>query len=176
MTLRIMQHTRGKSSGARCPVHHIPIIPVFTPAGRCAQLPSVTSGRSPDQSQAAQWMGAWRDDSFLFRQVSPQLGEHVNKFKINSEPLPVVTIRIHLSCRFLSHWRPSPHISPPHIVPPTQRLLTADFPRIWVTYLIYVFLIGDFIFFTKWNLDINEPICEKQIIFSLYLNFPSIEV
>ena len=51
------------------------------------RLPSVTSGRSPDQSQAAQWMGAWRDDSFLFRQVSPQLGEHVNKFKINSEPL-----------------------------------------------------------------------------------------
>ena len=87
MATNIMQHTRGKSSGARCPVHHIPIIPVFTPAGRCAQLPSVTSGRSPDQSQAAQWMGAWRDDTFLFRQVSPQLGEHVNKFKINSEPL-----------------------------------------------------------------------------------------
>ena len=32
-------------------------------------------------------MGAWRDDTFLFRQVSPQLGEHVNKFKINFEPL-----------------------------------------------------------------------------------------
>ena len=28
-------------------------------------------------------MGAWRDDTFLFRQVSPQLGEHVNKFKMS---------------------------------------------------------------------------------------------